>query len=192
MNPVMQRDDIWPLTSRCWRLWREIWTCLLSWKKDMSQSVSSVQSVNDLENTKYLEKDLSQSVSSVQSVNDLENSKSDTQWCRDEIPAEKKGKSMRWTKLFLIIIILNNCLCLCLAYSCHICGKTFSRKDRLISHLNLTHDEYIDLQKPSYSNRFFCPFKCESLPPFRTMKLLLHHCQSIHKESLGMCYNTPS
>ena len=48
-------------------------------EKDMSQSVSSVQSVNDLENTKYLEKDMSQSVSSVQSVNDLENSKSDTQ-----------------------------------------------------------------------------------------------------------------
>ena len=52
-------------------------------EKDMSQSV------NDLENSKSLEKDMNQSVSSVQSVNDLENSKSDTQSCRDEIPAEK-------------------------------------------------------------------------------------------------------
>ena len=57
-------------------------------EKDMSQSVSSVQSGNDLENSKSLKKEMSQS------VNDLENSKSDTQSCRDEIPAEKKGESM--------------------------------------------------------------------------------------------------
>ena len=96
MNPVMQRDT---LTFDL--------TLLALVAGDMNGSIE-------------LEKDMSQSVGSVQSVNDLKNSKSDTQSCRDEIPAEKKGKSMSRTKLFLIIIILNHCLCLCLAHSCHI------------------------------------------------------------------------
>ena len=51
-----------------------------------------------------------------------------------------------------------------------------------MSHLKDEHDRETDVVKPS--SRFFCPYKCD-LPPFRTMKLLLNHCQSVHEESLG-------
>ena len=68
------------------------------------------------------------------------------------------------------------------AHRCMDCGKSFSRKDRLHHHLINVHGKGNPERKCSY--RFCCPFKCQ-LPPFRTMKLLLEHCMSVHKESLG-------
>ncbi len=68
-------------------------------------------------------------------------------------------------------------------FACDICGKGYSRRDRLSTHLKQEHDIEDDNKKQA--SRFFCPFKCD-LPPFRTMKLLLTHCQSVHEDSLGM------
>ena len=57
----------------------------------------------------------------------------------------------------------------------------YSRRDRLLEHLESAHGMNDGGQLTS---RFFCPFECK-LPPFHTMKLLLHHCESVHENSLG-------
>ena len=66
--------------------------------------------------------------------------------------------------------------------SCQLCGTRYSRRDRLSKHLKSEHGVQDDSEKPT--SHFFCPFKCD-LPPFRTMRLLLGHCQANHKHSLG-------
>ena len=52
-------------------------------------------------------------------------------------------------------------------------------------HLESEHGVQDDSEKPT--SHFFCPFKCD-LPPFRTMRLLLGHCQAKHENSLGKIY----
>ena len=63
---------------------------------------------------------------------------------------------------------------------CHVCGKKYSRNDRLKAHLELAHDIRVSKQV----NRFLCPFKCDQ-PAFRTMSVLLGHCEQHHESSLG-------
>ena len=69
--------------------------------------------------------------------------------------------------------------------SCPLCGTTYCRRDRLSKHLESEHGVQDDSEKAT--SRFVCPFKCD-LPPFRTMMLLLGHCQDKHENSLGKIY----
>ena len=66
--------------------------------------------------------------------------------------------------------------------SCPLCGTMYPRRDRLSKNLESEHGVQDDSEKPT--SRFFCPFKCD-LPPFRTMRLLLGHCQAKHENLLG-------
>ena len=66
--------------------------------------------------------------------------------------------------------------------SCPLYGTRHSRRDRLSKNLESEHGVQDDSEKPT--SRFFCPFKCD-LPPFRTVRLLLGHCQAKHENLLG-------
>ena len=62
---------------------------------------------------------------------------------------------------------------------CHVSSKHYSRSDRLKAHLEQSHNIRVSKQV----NRFLCPFKCDQ-PAFRTMTLLLGHCEQ-NESSLG-------
>ncbi len=66
-------------------------------------------------------------------------------------------------------------------FECEVCSKSYSRQYRLKLHMKESHDTEI---VGSQVSRFFCPFGCD-VPPFRTVKLLLVHCEVKHEHSLG-------
>ena len=71
-------------------------------------------------------------------------------------------------------------------FSCDHCCITFSRGDRLYSHMRNKHNVPERAPQKKQASRFFCPFKCnDDLPPFRTMTLLLAHCDIKHEHLLG-------
>ena len=66
--------------------------------------------------------------------------------------------------------------------SCPLCRTRYSRRDCLSKNLESEHGVQDDSEK--LTSRFFCPFKYD-LPPFRTVRLLLGHCQAKHENLLG-------
>ena len=69
-------------------------------------------------------------------------------------------------------------------FICYLCDQTYSHNDRLKAHLEKIHDITVEKR----TNRFVCPFNCDQ-PAFRTMTLLLAHCEHNHESTLGQLHS---
>ena len=64
-------------------------------------------------------------------------------------------------------------------FICHLCGQTYSCNDCLKAHLEKVHEITVEKQTALYAR---------DQPAFRTMTLLLVHCEHNHESTLGQLH----